>query len=53
VLRLRDEVLPVADLESVLDLETNSVAAETGTLVIVMRVNSRAFGIIVDAVTDV
>jgi two-component system, chemotaxis family, sensor kinase CheA len=51
VLRLRDEVLPVADLESVLDLESKGV--EVGPLVIVMRVNSRAFGIIVDAVTDV
>jgi two-component system chemotaxis sensor kinase CheA len=51
VLRLRDEVLPVADLESVLGLEANGI--EVGALVIVMRVNSRAFGIIVDAVTDV
>jgi two-component system chemotaxis sensor kinase CheA len=51
VLRLRDEVLPVAGLESVLDLETNGL--ETGPLVIVMRVNSRTFGIIVDAVTDI
>ena len=51
VLRLRDEVLPVADLESVLDLEANGV--ESGALVIVMRVNSRTFGITVDSVSDV
>ncbi len=51
VLRLRDEVLPVADLEHVLDLEAKG--AENGALVIVMRVNSRVFGIIVDTVTDV
>jgi two-component system, chemotaxis family, sensor kinase CheA len=51
VLRLRDEVLPVADLDHVLDLEGKG--AENGVLVIVMRVNSRAFGIIVDAVIDV
>jgi two-component system, chemotaxis family, sensor kinase CheA len=51
VLRLRNDVLPVADLGLVLDLEGNG--AENGALAIVMRVNSRAFGIIVDAVTDV
>ena len=50
VLRLRDEVLPVADLESVLDLEANRRRA-SGALVIVMRVNSRTFGITVDSVT--
>ena len=51
MLRLRDEVLPVADLESVLGLEAKELAP--GALVIVMRVNSRSFGTIVDAVSDV
>lgn len=51
MLRLRDDILPVADLETVLDLEPKRL--ETGSLIIVMRVNSRCFGIIVDAVTDV
>jgi two-component system chemotaxis sensor kinase CheA len=51
MLRLRDEVLPVADLESVLGLEGEEFSP--GALVIVMRVNSRTFGIIVDAVSDV
>lgn len=53
VLRLRDEILPVANLASVLGLVHDSFATKMGSLVIVMRVNSHAFGIIVDAVTDV
>ncbi|HLH12878.1 MAG TPA: chemotaxis protein CheW [Methylovirgula sp.] len=52
VLRLRDQVLPVADLESVLGLESGRSSAE-GELIIVMRVNSRTFGIIVENVADV
>lgn len=53
VLRLRDEVIPVVDLKDVLELETDSRSDETGSLVIIMRVNSRAFGVVVDRVVNV
>ena len=52
VLRLRDETLPVASLKSLLQLD-DSAPAPAGELVIVMRVHNRAFGILVDAVSDV
>ncbi|HEY1736792.1 MAG TPA: chemotaxis protein CheW, partial [Methylovirgula sp.] len=52
VLRLRDEVIPVVDLKDVLEI-SDSPTETSGELVIVMRVNSRAFGVIVDRVTDV
>ena len=51
VIRLRDEVIPVVDLRDVLELKDEP--SETGSLVIVMRVSSRAFGVIVDRVADV
>lgn len=53
VLRLRDEVIPVVDLKDVLELDAEVDASAAGTLVIVMRVASRAFGVIVDRVADV
>ncbi|MGB8276912.1 MAG: chemotaxis protein CheW [Methylovirgula sp.] len=53
VLRLRDEVIPVVDLKGVLALDSDNPSSEAGNLVIVMRVSSRAFGVIVDRVTDV
>jgi two-component system, chemotaxis family, sensor kinase CheA len=53
VLRLRDEVVPVIDLEDVLQLERKACSIRTGSLVVVMRVSTRSFGIIVDAVSDV
>ncbi len=56
VLRLREEVIPVVDLQEVLELEFEGSAtpsSEVGSLVIVMRVNSRAFGVVVDRVVDV
>lgn len=53
VLRLRDEVIPVVDLKEVLALDSDDPSSEAGSLVIVMRVSSRAFGVIVDRVTDV
>ena len=53
VLRLRDEVIPVVDLKDVLQLETNDGSDEAGSLVVVMRVGSRAFGVIVDRVVNV
>jgi two-component system, chemotaxis family, sensor kinase CheA len=53
VLRLREEVIPVVDLADVLQLAPAETPNHPGSLVIVMRVNSRAFGVIVDRVTDV
>ncbi|MGP8233030.1 MAG: chemotaxis protein CheW [Methylovirgula sp.] len=52
VLRLREDILPVVALSSILEIDSGSRAA-SGDLVIVMRVNNRAFGVLVDAVTDV
>jgi two-component system, chemotaxis family, sensor kinase CheA len=51
VLRLREEILPVVALSAILQINPNAQAS--GELVIVMRVNNRAFGVLVDAVTDV
>ncbi len=42
VLRLRDEMLPVASLKSLLQLDDSAPTA-AGELVIVMRVHNRAF----------
>jgi len=53
VLRLREEVIPVVDLADVLHLPPSETPNPTGSLVIVMRVSARAFGVIVDRVTDV
>jgi two-component system, chemotaxis family, sensor kinase CheA len=53
VLRLRDEVVPVIDLQDILELERKGNAIEAGSLVVVMRVSTRSFGIIVDSVSDV
>ncbi|HTJ01282.1 MAG TPA: chemotaxis protein CheW [Methylovirgula sp.] len=56
VLRLRDEVIPVVDLRQVLELDVENDPTppeEASSLVIIMRVSSRAFGVIVDRVVDV
>jgi two-component system chemotaxis sensor kinase CheA len=53
VLRLRDEVIPVVDLKEILQLSDGTSPDSHGELVIVMRVSSRAFGVIVDRVVDV
>src|SRR5262249_36081065 len=53
VLRLRDDVLPVIDLGGLLRLRPFGKAAAKDQLVVVMRVGSLSFGIIVDAVSDV
>jgi two-component system chemotaxis sensor kinase CheA len=53
VLRLRDEVIPVVRLKEILALDSDDSIGECGNLVIVMRVSSRAFGVVVDRVTDV
>ena len=53
MLRLRDEVIPVVDLKDVLEITTETPASDAGSLVIVMRVNSRAFGVLIDRVVNV
>ncbi|HEY5226581.1 MAG TPA: chemotaxis protein CheW, partial [Methylovirgula sp.] len=53
VLRLRDEVIPVVRLKEILALDTDGLTEEGGDLVIIMRVSSRAFGIVLDRVVDV
>jgi two-component system chemotaxis sensor kinase CheA len=52
VLRLRREVLPVADLCDLFGLTRSENEAEA-RLIVVMRVGSLSFGILVDAVADV
>ncbi len=53
VLRLRDQALPIADLGRFLGFEDCTSAVSEDQLVVVMRVGSMNFGIIVDAVCDV
>ena len=53
VLRLRQDILPVVALKSILQLEANDSKPAADDLVIVMRVNNQAFGVLVDAVADV
>lgn len=53
VLRLRDEVLPVADLHELLGFPPANVDPRAERLVVVMRVASATFGLIVHSVEDV
>lgn len=53
VLRLREEVLPVIDLRELLRLAPAKQVVAPDQLVVVMRVGSLTFGLIVDAVSDV
>ncbi len=53
VLRLRDQVLPVADLGRLLRLDEPPADTEVEPLVVVMRVGSLNFGVLVDRVCDV
>ncbi|HWG03957.1 MAG TPA: chemotaxis protein CheW [Beijerinckiaceae bacterium] len=53
VLRLRDDVLPVVDLGRLLRLKPAQKVVEKDQLVVVMRIGSLTFGVIVDAVSDV
>ena len=53
VLRLREEVLPVIDLCTLLRLAPQRQSIEADQLVVVMRVGSLTFGVIVDTVSDV
>jgi two-component system chemotaxis sensor kinase CheA len=52
VLRLREEVIPVVSLRTVLDLDGEGGNAAAG-LVVILRVGANSFGVIVDAVSDV
>lgn len=53
VLRLRDQVLPIADLGMFLGLDNCPASLNADQLVVVMRVGSLNFGVIVDGVCDV
>ena len=52
VLRLREEVIPVLSLRTVLHLGGEAGKAAAG-LVVILRVGANSFGVIVDAVSDV
>ncbi len=53
VLRLRDQVLPIADLGRFLGFESSPARPGVDQLVVIMRVGSLNFGIVVDGVNDV
>lgn len=53
VLKLRDEVIPVVDLRSILGLDDNAGGVREGQLVVIMRVGPNSFGVIVDEVSDI
>lgn len=55
VLRLREEVVPVLDLASILGFEPNSrgEGGEEERLVVIIRIGAETFGVCVDAVLDV
>ena len=53
IIRLRDEVLPIADLRELLALDGANDPRSPDGLAVVMRVGMRAFAILVDGVSDV
>ena len=53
VLRLREQVVPVVDLRSVLGLPEAGAETAAGQLVVVARIAGSTFGVIVDKVADV
>jgi len=53
MLRLRNEVVPIADLHDLLGVSSNEMNAEDERLVVVMRVAAATFGLIVHGVEDV
>lgn len=53
VLKLREEVLPIVDLRSVLGFADESETQRDDRLAVIMRVGGQPFGVIVDAVSDV
>ena len=53
VLRLRDQVLPISNLSDFLHLQKRAPKADDEPLVVVLRVGSVTFGVVVDSVSDV
>lgn len=53
VLRLRDEVIPVIDLGSILGQETRADPGAEEQIVVIIRIGTETFGARVDAVLDV
>ena len=53
LLRLRDAMLPVADLRALLQLDDGAAASAGGGLVVVIRIRQFSFGLRVDSVADV
>ena len=53
VLRLRNEVIPIADLHDLLGVSAGEIGPDDEQLVVVMRVASATFGLIVQGVEDV
>ncbi|MFT4099130.1 MAG: chemotaxis protein CheW [Rhodoblastus sp.] len=53
MLRLRNEVVPIADLHELLGVPPMEASADDERLVVVMRVAAATFGLIVQAVEDV
>ena len=53
ILRLRDDVLPLANLRDLLSLGAGAADVPASGLAVVMRVGALAFGILVDGVSDV
>ncbi|NJM36191.1 MAG: chemotaxis protein CheA, partial [Rhodomicrobium sp.] len=53
VLRLRDEVIPVIDLSSLLAFDAGEDGAHDEQLVVIIRIGTETFGVRVDAVLDV
>ncbi|MFO1137198.1 MAG: chemotaxis protein CheW [Rhodoblastus sp.] len=53
MLRLRNEVVPIADLHDLLGVQPMESGADDERLVVVMRVAAATFGLIVQAVEDV
>jgi two-component system chemotaxis sensor kinase CheA len=52
ILRLRNKLLPLVDLRSLFHLETDKAVGSTTTFIVVARVGTNHFGMIVDRVFD-
>jgi two-component system chemotaxis sensor kinase CheA len=53
VLRLRDQVLPLADLRDIFKFSQGPTQVESANLAVIIRFGSQSFGILVDSVADV
>lgn len=53
VLRLRDKVLPLADLRELFKFDGGATRPETANLAVIIRFGVQSFGILVDSVADV